>query len=56
VYQVRARLQEWNQQQDEEQSSSTVERKQSRGGNEKSMDEKRLPVTHAPAEPPAPQK
>ncbi len=55
VYQVRARLQEWNQQQDEEQSSA-AERKQSRGGNEKSMDEKRLPVTHSPAEPPAPQK
>jgi hypothetical protein len=48
VYQVRARLQEWNQQQDEEQSSA-AERKQNRGGNDKSMDEKRLPVKQAPA-------
>jgi len=55
VYQVRARLQEWNQQQDEEQSSA-AERKQNRGGNEKSMDEKRLPVKPSSAEPSAPQK
>jgi hypothetical protein len=59
VYQVRARLQEWNQQQDEEQSSA-AERKQNRGANEKSnekpMDEKRLPVKHAPADTTAPQK
>jgi hypothetical protein len=54
VYQVRARLQEWNQQQDEEQSAA-AERNQNRGGNEKSMDEKRLPVKNTPAEPPAPQ-
>ena len=54
VYQVRARLQEWNQQQDEEQSAA-AERKQNRGGNEKSMDEKRLPVKNTPAEPSAPQ-
>jgi len=57
VYQVRSRLQEWNQQQDEEQQSSAAERnKQNRGGNEKSMDEKRLPVKQTPAQPPAPQK
>jgi hypothetical protein len=52
VYQVRSRLQEWNQQQDEEQSAA-AERKQNRGGNAKSMDEKRLPVRNTPAEPPA---
>jgi hypothetical protein len=54
VYQVRARLQEWNQQQDEEQSAA-AERNQNRGGNEKSMDEKRLPVKNTPVEPPGPQ-
>lgn len=54
VYQVRARLQEWNQQQDEEQSAA-VERKQNRGGDEKSTDEKRLPVKNTPVEPSAPQ-
>jgi len=58
VYQVRSRLQEWNQQQDEEQSSA--ERKQNRGGNEKSnektTDEKRLPVKQAPAGGTAPQR
>src|SRR5206468_10490368 len=51
VYQVRARLQEWNQQQDEEQSSA-AEHKQNRGGTEKSVDEKRLPVKQKIAEPP----
>jgi hypothetical protein len=56
VYQVRARLQEWNQQQDEEQQSSAADRKQNRGGNDKSMDERRLPVNHSTVEPPAPQK
>jgi hypothetical protein len=53
VYQVRARLQEWNQQQDEEQSAA-AERKQNPGAAEKSMDEKRLPVKNAPAENSAP--
>jgi len=52
VYQVRTRLQEWNQQQDEEQSAA--ERKQGRGANDKSMDEKRLPVKNSPAEGSAP--
>jgi len=52
VYQVRTRLQEWNQQRDEEQSAA--ERKQGRGGNEKSTDEKRLPVKNSPAEGSAP--
>ena len=46
VYQVRARLQEWNQQQDEEQATLT-ERKASPAG--KPVDEKRLPVKTAPA-------
>jgi hypothetical protein len=55
VYQVRARLQEFNQQQDEEQSSA-AERKNRGGVDEKSMDEKRLPVKQAPAGTPAPQK
>jgi hypothetical protein len=54
VYQVRARLQEWNQQQDEEQSG-VAERKQNRGANEKSVDEKRLPVKNTPADPSASQ-
>jgi hypothetical protein len=53
VYQVRARLQEWNQQQDEEQATVT-ERKAGPGG--KSVDEKRLPVRTAPAPQKAPQK
>jgi hypothetical protein len=53
VYQVRARLQEWNQQQDDEQSAA-AERKQNRGAAEKPMDEKRLPVKNAPAENSAP--
>ena len=56
VYQVRSRLQEWNQQQDEEQSSAAERNKQNRGGSEKSMDEKRLPVKQAPAGTTAPQK
>jgi hypothetical protein len=56
VYQVRSRLQEWNQQQDEEQQSSAADKnKQNRGGSEKSMDEKRLPVKQKPGET-APQK
>jgi hypothetical protein len=42
VYQVRARLQEWNQQRDEEQAA------QNRPAAEKAPDEKRLPVTKAP--------
>jgi len=49
VYQVRSRLQEWNQQQDEEQAAA--ERKQSR-----SVDEKRLPVKNALPEGEAPPK
>ena len=53
VYQIRARLQEWNQQRDEEQAAA--EHKQSRGAAEKSLDEKRLPVTGAPARQQAPQ-
>jgi hypothetical protein len=51
VYQIRARLQEWNQQRDEEQAAA-AEHKQGRGAAEKSLDEKRLPVSN----PPAPQK
>jgi hypothetical protein len=51
VYQVRARLQEWNQQQDEEQASAAG-RKQNSGGSEKQIDERRLPVKRPTAEPP----
>lgn len=53
VYQVRARLQEWNQQQDEEQAMG-AERKPTRGGNEKPADDKRLPVKSTPPAAPAP--
>jgi hypothetical protein len=55
VYQVRARLQEWNQQQDEEQATGT-ERRQKSGAAETPVDEKRLPVKAAPADPAVPQK
>jgi hypothetical protein len=51
VYQIRARLQEWNQLRDEEQAAA-AEHKQGRGAAEKSLDEKRLPVSN----PPPPQK
>ena len=54
VYQIRSRLQEWNQQRDEEQAA-TAEQKQSRGTAEKAPDEKRLPV-NAPADSQAPKK
>jgi hypothetical protein len=51
VYQVRSRLQEWNQQREEEQAAATGERKQNQA-----VDEKRLPVKNAPAGAEAPQK
>ena len=54
VYQIRARLQEWNQQRDEEQAAA-AEHKQGRGGAEKAADEKRLPVTGAPSDGQVPQ-
>ena len=54
VYQIRARLQEWNQQRDEEQAA-TAEHKQSQGAAEKPADEKRLPVSNTP-HPETPQK
>jgi len=50
VYQVRSRLQEWNQQQDEEQATAG-DRQQSRP-----VDEKRLPVKNRPGNPETPQK
>jgi len=43
VYQIRSRLQEWNQQQDEERTTAG-ESKQNR-----SVDEKRLPAKNGPA-------
>ena len=53
VYQIRARLQEWNQQRDEEQAAAAEQ--QNRGATPKAIDEKRLPVSSAPAGRQAPQ-
>ena len=55
VYQIRSRLQEWNQQRDEEQAA-TAEHKQSGGAAEKAPDEKRLPVSNPPSNMQAPKK
>ena len=49
VYQIRSRLQEWNQQREEEQAAA--EHKSDRAAPEKSLDEKRLPVSSPPANP-----
>jgi putative zinc finger protein len=43
IYQIRARLQEWNQQQDEEQAAAAEQEQQ------KKADERRLPVDRPPA-------